>query len=669
MKRILLFLILFLMMVFPKSISAASNSFITVVNPVRISSYNPDPKSSLEAEYVEVKKRGLPASWLFTYDALDNKDLVGEALQMDSNQEMGIFLEITPNFSQKSAVVYNKTDSWHRSNSLFLSGYTQEDRKKLIDSVFAKFKEDFGFYPTSVGAWWVDSYSLSYMKQKYGVDANLSVADQNSTDGYSIWGTYWSTPYYPSRINASLPANNLKDKLSLVTLQWASRDPLNGYGDGQSSRFSTQDYQTIGFKDDYFQKLVSLYGKSNKNSFGQITVGLESDMSPESYPQTFARQMEIVKNLSGDFQVTNMKGFSSWYRSTFNGLSPTRIVETDDLLGKNIKVIWYQSPFYRIGITYDKDTKLTKVLDWRVYPANFKEPFFKDPNNQLNIFINTPSIIDTVNNPNLLWQFNKELTYESGNNDKYILSFKDGSQIILTRRGVSFSGLNIPTFITKTSLVNTSHSVSNVEIAPTKLFPYPPQGLLFRGLKPELLVRLSRINLANEKYLMVVTLLGLFVFLILFGLFKLKSQKTRLGLILVAMIGLLIVGYKESTLYFISQDETAALIYLKSLPQGRVVVEDKLCLNCTYKSEFMPAAFVNKRNYVSTLSGKQIIYDDRIFNAKTRVEGKSELERLGAKYIYLAKYDNNTESLPFSPGDYNVEKIYENGNSQIWEVK
>ena len=83
----------------------------------------------------------------------------------------------------------------------------------------------------------------------------------------------------------------------------------------------------------------------------------------------------------------------------------------------------------------------------------------------------------------------------------------------------------------------------------------------------------------------------------------------------------------------------------------------------------MPAVFANIRTYVSQISQKPIVYNRSIFVAEIRPLGKRQLDKLKARYIYLVKYENYTETLPFSPGDYNVELIYENANAQIWRVK
>lgn len=110
------------------------NQFVTIVNPIRISVYSTDPKESLTTQYSQVNKRGLAATWLLTFDVFSDKETAEAAKQMDNSQELGIFLEVTPKYASESEVIYNKTDSWHRSNSVFLSGYTQQDRIKLIDN-------------------------------------------------------------------------------------------------------------------------------------------------------------------------------------------------------------------------------------------------------------------------------------------------------------------------------------------------------------------------------------------------------------------------------------------------------------------------------------------------------------------------------------------------------
>ena len=58
-----------------------------------------------------------------------------------------------------------------------------------------------------------------------------------------------------------------------------------------------------------------------------------------------------------------------------------------------------------------------------------------------------------------------------------------------------------------------------------------------------------------------------------------------------------------------------------------------------------------------------------VIEAKTRTGGKDDLMKTDVDYIYVVRYEDYREVVPFSPGDLRVEEIYSNANSQIWRVK
>lgn len=677
MKKLssLYFLMIFFVLMFPKPLFAQQknelnfNQFITIVNPLRISVYSSDAKGSLKSQYFQVQKRGLPATWLLNYDVILDSGVAEVVKSMDKSQELGLFLEITPIFAQEAGVNYNKTDSWHRANSVFLSGYTQEDRYKLIDRIFAKFKEIFGFYPTSVGAWWIDSYSLSYMKEKYNITANLTCADQFGTDGYQLWGQYWSTPFYPNKIHAGIPARSLDSKLDVVTTQWAARDPLNGYGKSKASLFSTQDY----FEIDYFQKLIDLYAKRHANKYGQITVGLEGDFPPQSYNGFFASQLEVVKKESGNgtIKVVSMKDFSEWYRNNFPDLSPAHIIDSDDLLGKKIKSIWYQSPNFRINLTYNYDTQETKIRDFRTYHDNFQEPYYISPNRDLNLSINIPSQIDSASNLSEEWTiFTDELNKVEKSDEKVSLDYSN-HKITIDKENIKIKGSikNIANSIIKSPLIDVKKSANEIDLNPKKSWNFPSQGLVFRALTQEGTFFLK------QKKVMLAELIILLLFCLIVFLVRRSELSLSYKLLIIGGITLLVIGggfkwyHSNSRLYFVNQSELDALNRLRLMIGRKVVIYDQACLQCSWQTEHIPAVFANKRDYVKSITGKEIIYNSSIFNAKTRPEAKKELDNLNADYIYLVKFEDYMELAPFSPGDLNIEEIYSNANAQIWRVK
>lgn len=649
---------------------ASENEFITIVNPVRIAPYTQNPKDSINTEYYEIKKRDLPASWLLTYDVLAKDDLMPLFTSMDTKQDLGIFLEVTPDLARAAGVKYNQTDSWYRANSIFLSGYSQGDRRNLIDAVFNKFRERFNSFPTSVGAWWVDSYSLGYMKKKYNIMANLGVADQFSTDGYQIWGQYFSVPFYPSKYHTSIPARTIETKLDITTLQWAPRDPVRGYGSGRESLYSTQDYFTIGLGSEYFEKLVKLYAKSHSNSFGQVTIGLEGDFKGATYAGIFADQLTIAKNLSEKegFRITNMKQFSDWYRQHFPGLSPPHLVESKDLLGEQRKALWYQSPSFRIGFK-SEDQKL-KIIDFRYYNSDFEEPFNVSKNEQLNLLTTTPSLIDSAQNIDEAWEIGQgDLTWEKNSNNEVLIKAGGDLKAKLTGDSTLFYDQteNVPKLIKLAPFIKKDYKGNVLKLTFLPKWIVPTEGYLFRELTPEATYFIS------QRKVKLGTVSLAFIFFTFAALLIKKRHKHKFIIpsifLSILLIGFLIWYNKNSQKYYVSQAEIEALYRLSSLPQGKVIVFDRDCLQCSWSTPYQPAVFANKRNYVKTFAKKQLVYNLSIFNSKDRKRVKMELNRLKAKYIYVVKIEGYNELVPFSPGDLNIEKIYENANAQVWRVE
>ncbi|MDP3758598.1 MAG: hypothetical protein Q8Q86_02670, partial [Candidatus Daviesbacteria bacterium] len=193
------------------------NRFVTLVNPVRGRNLWIDKTiNPLKDQYNLAKEYKVPVTWLLQYDALVDEEILKETKKFDPSHEIGVFLEVSPDYAQKARVIYPHAVPWFSPRAVFLSGYSQSQRRSLIDKLFSEFKIKYGFYPKSVGAWWIDAGSLVYMKEKYGIVANMDVADQYSTDNYQVWGQYFSTPYYPDRDRVINPAQSEANKIPVV---------------------------------------------------------------------------------------------------------------------------------------------------------------------------------------------------------------------------------------------------------------------------------------------------------------------------------------------------------------------------------------------------------------------------------------------------------------------
>ena len=92
---------------------------------------------------------------------------------------MGGWFEITQPQVEDAGLKWRGEHSWvSHANIAFSTGYTPEEREKLVDVYMAKFKEIFGEYPKSVGSWYIDAHTLNYMYEKYGIIASCNCKDQ-----------------------------------------------------------------------------------------------------------------------------------------------------------------------------------------------------------------------------------------------------------------------------------------------------------------------------------------------------------------------------------------------------------------------------------------------------------------------------------------------------------
>jgi len=399
---------------------AKGEAFINLVNPVRGGDFwgleKQEPLAAVKDQLKIIQDNHLPATWLLRFDALEDMKMKDLFKNLPEDQELGLFLEVTPSWANAAEVEYHQEPLWHYANAVFLSGYSPQEREKLIDAAFAKFKEIFGTYPQSVGAWHLEAQSLALMKENYGVKAALICADQFQTDDYQIWGTWWGVPYYPSRYNTLIPAQSQKNKLNLVIVQWAARDPLRGYGGGLwESTFSLQanDYLKHGLGVDYFSWLVDLYLFPKQGEFGQIVVGLENDNHWEFVHQEYEKEVKAL--LTKDAEFLRLKDFANWYQKQFPYLSPDHQITGEDFLGSGEQAFWLMSINGRLGLIEEGGQK--KIRDWRLYSERWAEPYLEVANQNHQLKLSLPGKIDGVRFPEqeeILRQKPEELLKQKG---------------------------------------------------------------------------------------------------------------------------------------------------------------------------------------------------------------------------------------------------------------
>jgi len=412
---------------FPHKVLAQKDNLlptITVINLIRgngLGHENDDLASSLKAQWQITQEAQVNATWLLQYGALENQNITDFAKNEMSGQEFGLLFEIDRNYAEKTNILFRGQGSWYFSDGLFLNSYDVNERHALIDKAFSKYKQVFGYYPKTVGAWWIGGDSLSYMQKKYGITAALRAADQFNLDLYSIWGTPWSIPYIASKTNEAIPAKSFEDSSKVVILQWAARDPFEGYTD---PLFSLQDYSTKGYGFDYVNYLAGIF--LNK-PFNNLVMGLENGASLEDFNKGYKLMMLKAKELETEKKasISFVKDFSRQFLDQGKVFPYKSYFLSQDYDSKN-QSFWYISENYRAAVHKNNDS--IYLIDIRDYSNKIDEDYSVLPNGQSRLRINTPEIIESIRFPEnkiLLKTTTEPMTLKENNNEVTLISGND----------------------------------------------------------------------------------------------------------------------------------------------------------------------------------------------------------------------------------------------------
>jgi len=451
-RNIFIFFLFFVCFaLFHSPIYSAEKNIITPIFPVRGREYwRQDKDIKYLTDLVNlVQNEDIQATWLVQYDALLDEQIISVLRGLDlSKNEIGLFMEVTRKLDDASFVYYDwQYGHWSSANKVFLSGYTRAERQRLIDKSFSDFKEVFGYYPHSYGSWYVDVYSMEYIKNKYGLDAVLGLADQYSTDGYQTWGQYINQPYYVSKKSALEPALSENDNTEVVKVLWAPREPTLSYGStGNSSNYSVQvnDYHRYhGLDINYFQDLLETSTINIQGHLSQLVIGIEVAELETEYLPELKKQLQLIKEKQDqqELSILTLSNFSKVYHQTFKEISPPVFTTSTQ---QDIASYWYTSPTYRLGL-FLSDGNL-EIRDLRQYHQNGlrdNDQVRKDMNHNLNRVV--PALIDHIalKNKFILGPADQVEINQVG--EKVTLSWPQG-QIALLPDKILFEGVSQASF-------------------------------------------------------------------------------------------------------------------------------------------------------------------------------------------------------------------------------
>ena len=307
----------------------------------------------------------LPATFLLQYDALINpryRELLKNRLYPGS--EIGGWWKITQPHVEAAGMQWRGRYPWDwHADVGFATGYTPEEREKLVDVYMEKFKSLFGEYPSSVGSWFIDAHTLAYMYDKYHIVASCNCKDQLGTDGYTLWGGYWNQAYYPSRKNAFMPAQNETAQISVPVFRMLGSDPIYQYDTGLGGRVQgvislEPVYRRAGGDRRWVEWFFKSIFDDPALNFNYTQAGQENSFTWERMRTGLEIQIPLLASLrqQGKIRVETLETSGKWFRGKYAVTPPTALSALTDVRDEGRKTVWFNSRYYRANLLWKDNT-------------------------------------------------------------------------------------------------------------------------------------------------------------------------------------------------------------------------------------------------------------------------------------------------------------------------
>ncbi|HEY8419340.1 MAG TPA: hypothetical protein VIL03_02790 [Clostridia bacterium] len=276
--------------------------------------------------------------------------------------------------------------------------FSSEDKKAIVDDVFGKFYECFGFYPKSTGSYYLDAELINYIKAKYpSVICAVATCFEEGPKAYRTCNNSWYTffdggpwnPWIPSKQNTHAPAKDASEDSGIVAIPHLSRDLLACF-DGNGSNFGTHPQNVlrgmiyVGDQYPYLFNLIDQYRSLKKYNRGiaynMMFVGpgwmnkkgrweANYELLVKSYEDCMAYYAQLKRQ--GQLVDMTMSEYAEFYRNNKTYTQPECALWKDILYGSQKQLFWYCDPFFRTCIDMNQGGA---IIDLRPYVAKLERP-------------------------------------------------------------------------------------------------------------------------------------------------------------------------------------------------------------------------------------------------------------------------------------------------------
>jgi len=332
-----------------------------------------------------MKKYRLGGTFLLQYDALMDSRYQKLLKSLPKGLfEIGAWWELPQPLVEKAGLKWRGRYPWDwRADVGFSTGYSPDEREKLADVYMSDFKKIFGYYPKSVGSWFIDAHTLNYLYQKYKIIASSNCKDQYGTDGYTLWGGYWNQAYYPSKINSYMPAQNEENQIPVPIFRMLGSDPVRQYDQGLGHNIQgvitlEPVYPAAGGDSAWVNWFLNEFVAGECIEFAYTQAGQENSFTWDAMLKGFEIQLPLIARLRDEkkLKVETLVQSGQWFRDHYKVTPATSVTVNKDLNGSNLKTVWFNSRFYRMNLLWEDGT--LRFRDIHLFNENFPSVYTKD---------------------------------------------------------------------------------------------------------------------------------------------------------------------------------------------------------------------------------------------------------------------------------------------------
>lgn len=333
-----------------------------------------------EAEAIH--RYGFRGTWLLQYDALiDSRYQEMMREELSHGCEVGGWWEITQPHVEAAGLTWRGRFPWDwHADKGFAVGYTQQERERLVDVYMEKFQELFGQLPHSIGSWFIDAHTMAYMHEKYKVEGCCICRDQVGTDGYTLWGGYWAGAYYPSRVNAYMPAQTKSGQIDLPVFRMLGSDPLYQYSAGVGGAVQSVCTMEPTYENAQKPEWVGWYLRCMTDDpalgFTYLQAGQENSFTWDVFKEGYRVQLPQIAELQrqGKLKVETLIESARDFRKKYPVTPPTACTAMSDYTDNNGRTVWFNSRYYRTSILWEGNRM--GIRDIHLFDEHKESPYY-----------------------------------------------------------------------------------------------------------------------------------------------------------------------------------------------------------------------------------------------------------------------------------------------------